>query len=180
MDGLHVETTQAAGHFVGSVSPKICHASGTAVQSMTSWEATWVGASSKTPFRKRSSRCSIDVASTGWAAKCLHSNLGQFHTQCLSMDPCPLEVLQGPTWAESERTHSPLWTSKYSTPSTILKRRRMTFLSRAPAALRPEVKPGSADACLEEVESVSFLGAVDGGLDQKLERFNHQAHRATK
>ena len=109
------------------------------------------------PPRKRSSRCSIDVASTGWAAKSRHSSLGQFHTQCLSMSPWPLHVLQGPTGAESDRTHSPLWTSKYSVPSTILKRRRMTFLRRAPAVLRPEVKSGSAEACFDEVESDSYL-----------------------
>ena len=72
---------------MGSVSPKICHASTTAGQSMTSWEATGVGASTGPPFRKRSSRCSIDVASTGWAPKSRHSSLGQFHTQCLSMSP---------------------------------------------------------------------------------------------
>ena len=141
---------------MGLVSPKIFHASTTAGQSMTCWEATWVGANVDPPFRKRSSRCSIDVASTGWATKSRHSNLGQFHTECLSMDPCPLHLLQGPTGAESDRTHSPLWTSKYSPPSTILKRRRMTFLRRAPAVLGPHVESGSADAYLEEVESDSY------------------------
>ena len=72
------------------------------------------------------------------------------------MELCPLQVLQGPTRAKYDCTHSPLWTSKYSTPSIILKRRRMTFFSRAPAALRPEVKLGYANACLEEVESDSY------------------------
>ena len=105
----------------------------------------------------RSIRCNIDVASTGRTAKSRHSNLEQFQTWCLSMAPCTMHVLQGPTRVESVRTHSPLLTSKYSTPSTTLNRRRMTFLSHAPAALRPEVKSASVDACLDELESNSYL-----------------------
>ena len=155
--GRQVDTRHADGHSVGSVSPRICHVSTTAGQSMMPWEATWVCANSEPLPAKRSSRCSISDVSNSRTARSRHSRHGQFHTQWRSMSPCPLQVLQGPTGAESDSTHSPLCTWKNSTPPTTLNRCRMTFLSRAPAGLRPTVKSGSADACLEELDSVSYL-----------------------
>ena len=87
----------------------------------------------------------------------LHSSNGHRHTQCLSICPFPLHVLQGPTGGELVLIHSPRWTSKCSSASTILNLLAMIFLIRAPAGLSPFVKSAALDGCLDVDTSCSYF-----------------------